>query len=117
MPNNTRWTSEDVDNLVYMYKKNTDYDVMAAVLNRTPQAVYCKLWKMDALTKQDAPVTKEVTQLELIPEPKKAKKKRSRIVVKDVYVLTRSSRPSFITRLVHWFSGAEWKPAKEVVHE
>ena len=111
----TRWTDEEINNLVYMHHKGMDVPFMAKMLGRTDNAILAMLYRLGHGTK---PV-EEPEQLELEPEKKvvvtKPKPKATKTV--EVYVLTRRAKPSWFERLRCYLNGTEWKKTAELIKE
>jgi IS30 family transposase len=114
----TRWTDEELENLVYMHKKGMSPEFMARLLGRTDSAIYNMLYRLGHTKKQQ----KEPEQLTLEPTPKKKEKvvkQEPTLIMKkqELYVLVRYTRPSWLERVRCYLNGTSWKPADKLVKE
>lgn len=112
------WTKEEDKELKYMKEKGTSVAVMARVLNRPLYGVSQRLWKLGYSTAQG-----EITKRKCIrrdnPEsvnPQLSlldKQERPRVSVQEVWVLSRRTKPSALSRAWHWLFGREWRSLKQ----
>ena len=117
----TRWTDEEIENLVYMHKKGMEKEFIARVLGRTDKAVHAMLYRLGhtAATQEPEQLTLEPTpSLPPFPVQVEAKKEeKPQLVVKkrEVYVLVRQAKPSWFERLRCYLNGTKWEAVDKVV--
>ena len=127
MANNRHWTEEEIGKLLLMKTNNFPVQAIAEVLDRTDNAVQQKLNKMGYSTRVDHRDIREYrhevkpTQIDLLqPQEKRpvvvpkfvAPPTKPKEVVELVWVLSRRTKPSALSRAWHWLFGREWRSIK-----
>ena len=111
----TRWTDEDIQNLLYMKSKGMEVKFMAKMLGRTEKAIEARLYLLGhgvkpVATPEQLTLEPEKPVVTAKPAPKEAKPT-------EVYVLIRRAKPSFIERIRCYLNGTEWKKTAELIKE
>ena len=115
----TRWTDEEINNLVYMHHKGMDVPFMAKMLGRTDNAILAMLYRLGHGTKPAEEPEQLVLQSEqpVVTTKPKLPKLPKQVQVVEVYVLTRRAKPSWFERLRCYLNGTEWKKTAELIKE
>lgn len=112
----TRWTDEEINNLLYMHSKGMSVEFMAKMLGRTDKAIGAMLYRLGHGVKPADEPEQLVLEAEkpVVPTKPKTPKQPKQV---EVYVLTRRAKPSWFERLRCYLSGTEWKKTAELIKE
>jgi ParB-like chromosome segregation protein Spo0J len=110
----TRWTEEEIQNLLHMHQKGMDVEFIARVLGRTDKAITAMLYRLGHGVKPvEEPKQLVLTSEEPVVTAKPKLPKQVQAV--EVYVLTRLSQPSWFERLRCYLTGTKWRKTTDKV--